>query len=770
MPKPTPTRRRWSRQPGPRRRRAAAAAVVLPARVAMLLAMLLAVLPAVLAAQVADQPARAEPYRLRSIEIVEAAWGQEVRLESDGPLERVGAQLFQGLGVVLQLPGHLPGPGVGGLESASGPVAAVELEIEDAGDSPGLRVVVRTRQPVTQSVSSGGGVLRVRLAPAALPADAPAAAAAPAAGDAVEVATLKGALERSNRARAELAVRVETLSAESETLRERVGALEAHRQVLESELDGAEAQAAELSRELAELGAQVERQSAAAARQQAALESERGTAAGARAELERRNQELEIRVQAATLERRELTRELEAATAALAAERSRAASLDGQSAGLAADLEQERAEASRLTAELDRCRGEAARQYQRARARTEADGLEQRVAELEGQLAEARSEGVSLAEAEAACRLQLADSAAAGEATEGRLGEAAAERRGLEERLAAVSRERDELAAELGRVRLEGFDRELEVAREVEYRVAELRRELEQARARVARLAQENEGLRAGGGESAASAPRSEAVTSGPAEPAPTADTRPPVEAATEPEPVAAPAGESPEPAAVVEEGPAGEPAAVETAWPAAWTTTATRLRSGPSTGAEIVAALPPASEVEAGPAEGSWTEAVLRREGWLLGRFLDPALGRDGRALTNDRVNLRDAPGLDSTVLDSLPVGTLVDLGEEQDGWHRVKVAQRGWVYSPLLSGAPPVEPGPQPVPDAPLAARVSTDANLRQAASLESAVLARLTAGSEAEAVARQGGWYRVRTAQGDGWVHGSLLRFEPAASEPE
>jgi hypothetical protein len=78
--------------------------------------------------------------------------------------------------------------------------------------------------------------------------------------------------------------------------------------------------------------------------------------------------------------------------------------------------------------------------------------------------------------------------------------------------------------------------------------------------------------------------------------------------------------------------------------------------------------------------------------------------------ALKNDKpVNLRSGPGTEYGVIAKVPVGTIVTVLTEHDGWDFINVsttAQQGYMASQYLRPCDPQpepapEPGPEPVTD---------------------------------------------------------------------
>lgn len=206
-------------------------------------------------------------------------------------------------------------------------------------------------------------------------------------------------------------------------------------------------------------------------------------------------------------------------------------------------------------------------------------------------------------------------------------------------------------------------------------------------------------------------------------------------------------------------------------------------LRSNPGIDATVLETLADGTvaTITDGPTSADdvdWYEVSIdeRRAGWVSGEFLtlaaaiDPgfAIG-DQVEVATDALNLRDAAGLASEILDTMPLGTQATI---QDGpvtehgipWYQVDASDfgEGWVAAGFLVRR---NQTPEGFPAGTVLA-VSTDAlNLRDGPSLDATVLSQLLTHDVVRVMSgpeRADGydWYEVETAEGNGWVAGRFL----------
>lgn len=146
----------------------------------------------------------------------------------------------------------------------------------------------------------------------------------------------------------------------------------------------------------------------------------------------------------------------------------------------------------------------------------------------------------------------------------------------------------------------------------------------------------------------------------------------------------------------------------------------------------------------------------------------------------TSERVRLRVGPGSQYAVIAVIPAGAPLQFLQSSGNWARVRYTdasgrmREGWVGAALLSS--PQVPAPA-IPEAVqlLVQVVAPRVQLRAAPDAAAPAVANVETGTELEAVARQGDWYRVRRADGsEAWVlnadtpTGPVLAVNPLPAE--
>lgn len=112
----------------------------------------------------------------------------------------------------------------------------------------------------------------------------------------------------------------------------------------------------------------------------------------------------------------------------------------------------------------------------------------------------------------------------------------------------------------------------------------------------------------------------------------------------------------------------------------------------------------------------------------------------------------LREGPGLSYPILDTLKEGTaLTSLGKDGD-WHKVRVHDKeGFVASWLLKSSQPIAAATS---EKTVVAQVDA-LNLRADPSLSSAVLTKISSGTESKFLQQQGDWIQIQFDGMTGWV---------------
>ncbi len=307
---------------------------------------------------------------VESVDLLATDGGQELRVASSGTLRLVGVQMDPGGSLVIQLPRHLPAPGVVDLSPQTGLVSAVRLVTEQTSRGPLTRVVVDTRQQVAHSVSSEGSLLRLRVWPRGTETpEGPLIARLHS-----QVAQLEASLDESEQVRTALARRSESLEQRNQTLAERFKTLESRRGVLDSAMKATLGEATELLRDLGSRNRELNGRLRQAEDRERELAGRLEALDGSLAESESARRELAARLEAVLEESSELERQL-------SAQQSREAELES---ALAASREQ----IERLAQRDSAVARELGERLEQAEARE--DELRSQLAVLQETLAESR--------------------------------------------------------------------------------------------------------------------------------------------------------------------------------------------------------------------------------------------------------------------------------------------------------------------------------------------------------------------------------------------
>ena len=154
------------------------------------------------------------------------------------------------------------------------------------------------------------------------------------------------------------------------------------------------------------------------------------------------------------------------------------------------------------------------------------------------------------------------------------------------------------------------------------------------------------------------------------------------------------------------------------------YTNDSVNLRTGPGLDWRVITELPAGATLWlTGNEVGGFAEVSSDYgDGWVFTDYLSssppdlsgsPSQNAGGTMYTNDSVNLRTGPSLDSTVITELPAGATVELtGAEKNGFAEASTDYGdGWIFTDYLSSSPPSKPASQPAEEAPAPAPVTSN-----------------------------------------------------------
>jgi cell wall-associated NlpC family hydrolase len=210
-------------------------------------------------------------------------------------------------------------------------------------------------------------------------------------------------------------------------------------------------------------------------------------------------------------------------------------------------------------------------------------------------------------------------------------------------------------------------------------------------------------------------------------------------------------------------------------------------LRNGPGTNYTRIGRLKQGQTVQLLGRNADWFQIKTSggQVGWLHAELVEVASGvarglvtvKAGTApaaaarfgsTTEAAVNLRGGPGTNHGSLAKLPKGATLEILGQQDGWYQVSTQKGtvGWVTASFFkpgAAAPTAAAGPI------TAAIAANKVNLRQGPSTSFASLGKMAAGYNVQVIARNGGWFKIKTPKGSvGWVSQDLVSNSAAVAQ--
>lgn len=182
-------------------------------------------------------------------------------------------------------------------------------------------------------------------------------------------------------------------------------------------------------------------------------------------------------------------------------------------------------------------------------------------------------------------------------------------------------------------------------------------------------------------------------------------------------------------------------------------------LRETASLSASVLGQYPTGTWVQVLETGDTFTKVLVNgKTGYMMSKYLTNGSGsvvatRYIRTNTGIGLNLRQSPTESGTLITSYPNGTKVDVLVKGVGWHKVQVnGQIGYMSSKYLftsgSGGSSTQYGVVQNPN-------SSVLNLRESASLSSAVLKKVANGTSITILQTVGAWYKVQVGDKTGYM---------------
>jgi N-acetylmuramoyl-L-alanine amidase len=190
-------------------------------------------------------------------------------------------------------------------------------------------------------------------------------------------------------------------------------------------------------------------------------------------------------------------------------------------------------------------------------------------------------------------------------------------------------------------------------------------------------------------------------------------------------------------------------------------------LMAGPSTTEEIIANLSTGLRVKKLDTEGDWykIELPIGLVGWAhAGLFPEikaetPPESTVVQSKLMKNGNLRQKPTRNAGVLATLQAGTVVTVIDSTTNWYKITTpdGQTGWMNYLLFDTKSPATPVTKPATKSEIRKTLTRNGNLREAHSLNAAVIKVVQAGTAVTVLDSIPNWYKVRLPdQTTGWIN--------------
>ncbi|MCA1063526.1 SH3 domain-containing protein [Rossellomorea aquimaris] len=207
------------------------------------------------------------------------------------------------------------------------------------------------------------------------------------------------------------------------------------------------------------------------------------------------------------------------------------------------------------------------------------------------------------------------------------------------------------------------------------------------------------------------------------------------------------------------------------------------RVRTGPDTSEEVVTVLNSGDHVTVREAEGDWLFVKWDNgSGWVHRQYVtegssgsSPTKKRKNEQgiITDNSLNVRTSPSLQSQVLGVLNKGDQVEVTGSVSGWYEITFgSDKAWVSEKYVEFSPSSTEEPASPSSSDLIGIITVHSlNVRDQTSLNGRVVGKVSKGEKYPILQEENNWYQIKLSDGKkGWVAGWYVQKTVTASAHE
>ncbi|WP_156029952.1 SH3 domain-containing protein [Rossellomorea vietnamensis] len=211
------------------------------------------------------------------------------------------------------------------------------------------------------------------------------------------------------------------------------------------------------------------------------------------------------------------------------------------------------------------------------------------------------------------------------------------------------------------------------------------------------------------------------------------------------------------------------------------------RVRKGPSTSDDVVTVLQNGDTVTVMKEDGDWLNIESgSTRGWVHRDYITGSKAAQGKKkvnqkgiITDDALNVRTSPSLQSSVLGVLNTGDEIEVTGSVSGWYEIRFGdEAAWIsdsYVEFSTGSDEAETSPseeESPSDGEMIGIISVHGlNVRDETSLNGRIVGKVSKGEKFTLLKEKNNWYQIKLPNGDkGWVAGWYVQKTVTAAAHE